>query len=75
MRKRINITLDDSLYKDLKRKARRERVTISGIIETSLRKTGGGEKASALLSLLDSLPVPRINVAGDLKKLYYESKS
>lgn len=75
MRKRINITLDDSLYKSLKKRAGKERVTISGIIETALKKTALRKKGSGLLELIDSLPPSRLTVSGDLKKLYFETKA
>lgn len=75
VRKRINITLDDSLYKNLKKRAGKEKATISGIIETALKKTVLRKKESGLLELLDSLPPSRLTVSGDLKKLYFESKA
>ena len=73
MRKRINITLDDNLYKTLKKRAGKERVTISGIIETALKKTAPRNKDSGLLEMIDSLPTSRMAVSGDLKKQYFES--
>jgi hypothetical protein len=75
MRKRINIMLDDVLYKSLKKRAGKEKATISGIIETALKKTSLREKKSGLLELIDSLPPSRLTVSGDLKKQYFESKA
>jgi predicted CopG family antitoxin len=75
MRKRINIMLDDVLYKNLKKRAGKEKSSISGIIETALKKTALREKKSGLLELIDSLPPSRLVVSGDLKKQYFESKA
>jgi hypothetical protein len=75
MRKRINITLDDMLYKNLKKRAAKEKATISGIIETALKKTAPQKKDPGLLVLIESLPPSRLSVSGDLKKLYFESKA
>ena len=75
MRKRINITLDNNLYKNLKKRAGKEKVTISGIIETALKKTDPGNKGSNLLDLIETLPSSRIPISGDLKKQYFENKA
>lgn len=75
MRKRINITLDDNLYKSLKKRAGKEKVTISGIIETALKKTSLRKKESSLLELINNLPPSRLALSGDLKKQYFESKA
>lgn len=75
MRKRINITLDETLYKSLKKRAGKEKATISGIIEIALKKTELRKNDSDFLAMIDNLPLPRISVAGDLKKTYFENKS
>jgi hypothetical protein len=67
--------LDDTLYKSLKKRAGKEKATISGIIETALRKTTPRKKSAGLLELIDNLPSSRIAVSGDLKKQYFESKT
>lgn len=67
--------LDDILYKNLKKRADKEKATISGIIETALKKTALREKKAGLLELIDALPPSRLIVSGNLKKQYFESKA
>ena len=59
MRKRINITLDETLYKSLKKRAGKEKATISGIIEIALKKTELRKNDSDFLAMILPLASPR----------------
>ena len=75
MKARLNLTIDEQILNGVKAYAASKNTSISELVEEFFRGLHRPAKRKTIIDLVEDLPAPKINVEGDLKKQYYESKS
>lgn len=75
MKTRVNLTIEESLVKQIKAYAAKKHVSVSDIVEEHFSKIVKPVQTSIIFDLIDSLDKPQIDESADLKKLYHEEKA
>jgi len=73
MKSKLNITIDEKLITGAKRFANRHKTSLSQLVETYFKRITGPNRKN-IIDLIESLPKPRLDTQGDLKKKYYEDQ-
>ena len=75
MKTRLNLTIEDSLLDSIKNYAASKRTSVSDLVEEYFRNLNKPVNRKNIITLVENLPKPRIDVNRNLKKQYYEDQS
>lgn len=75
MKARLNLTIDEHLLNVVKAYAASKNTSVSELVEEFFKNLRRPAKRKTIIDLVEDLPTPKVDVSGDLKKQYYESKS
>lgn len=73
MKSKLNITIDEKLLAGAKRFADRHQTSLSQLVEAYFRRIISPNRKN-IIDLIESLPKPKSDIQGDLKKRYYEDQ-
>ncbi|MBO9571058.1 MAG: hypothetical protein J7497_02445 [Chitinophagaceae bacterium] len=75
MKTRLNLTIEDSLLDSVKAYAARKNISVSELVEKYFRNLNKPANKKNIITLIEQLPRPKIDVSGNLKKQYYEDQA
>lgn len=75
MKARLNLTIDDTLLEHVKQYASRQDISVSELVENYFKMVTRPSRRKNLLTLVDQLENPKMDVNVDLKDLYYQEKA
>jgi hypothetical protein len=75
MKARLNLTIEEHMLERIKTYAASKGVSISELVEEYFAALTRPSRRKDIVSLVDKLDAPSINLTGDLKKLYYEDQA
>lgn len=72
MKARLNLTIDNNVLEGIKAHASGSHISISELVENYFKSITQPAKRENLLDLVDKLPHPKADTAGNLKDRYYK---
>lgn len=75
MKSRLNITIDNDLLLMIKSLANKKQTSVSELVEDYFKMIVKPAKRKNIITLVESLPAPKIDFEADLKDLFYQSQS
>jgi hypothetical protein len=75
MKTRLNLTIDDTLLKHIKKYATKQQTSISELVEKYFKTIMKPAKRKNIFDMIDKLKKPDIHPGADLKALYYQDKA
>lgn len=75
MKTRLNLTIDNSVLEGIKAYTSGKHISISELVENYFKSIARPAKRKSVLELVEKLPKPKVNTAGDLKDRYYKAKA
>lgn len=75
MKARLNLTIEEHMLERIKAYAASKGVSISELVEEYFAALTRPTRKKDIISLVDKLDAPSIDISGDLKKMYYENQA
>ena len=75
MKARLNLTIENSLLKNVKSYAAKQQQSVSELVEGYFKTVTKPSKRKNILHLIEKLDKPVIAEKGDLKDLYYKENA
>ncbi len=75
MKSRLNLTIENSLLEDVKSYARKQKRSVSDLVESYFKKVTRPSKRKNIIDLVEKLEKSTIDENADLKDLYYKENA